>query len=302
MSEKDFLRILRKTRDLGSTRPVRNGIVRAIFGEQMSHDLSLGFPLFTTKLVAFEVVKAELLWFLDAGKETGGRLDIKKLNRLLGRADDAPNIWSLNQGEFAGRGKALFEGDCGRIYGAQWRAWRKADGGTVDQLKETINNLRADPYSRRHIVTAWNPGELDDMCLPPCHMKFQFFVREEGGVKYLDLSMDQRSVDLFLGKPFNDASYALLLHMVAQCVGMLPGKVTFFLEDCHIYIAGFDKEGSPDYSKSHQEAVETQLSREPFPLPTLWLNPDVKDIDRFTMEGIKVLNYEHHGKITAPLL
>jgi thymidylate synthase len=269
----------------------------------MRFDMQQGFPATTTKYLASNVVFAENLWFLDAGKETGGRLSLAKLNEYLGKPATSKNIWTKDQARFAAAGKAQFEGDCGRIYGAQWRNWRTADGKQVDQIAKVITQLKDDPFSRYHIVTAWNPGEISDMCLPPCHMKMQFFVRpkNEGGM-YLDLSMDQRSCDMFLGVPFNIAGYALLLHMIAQCVDMTPGELVITLEDCHIYLGGYDDKGAPDYSRGHLNQVNEQLSREPFRAPTLLLNPSVKDIDTFTMDDIKLVDYRSHEKIPAEML
>jgi len=304
-SERVFLDALRVTKDFGSRRRTRNGITTAIFAHQMRFDMQKGFPAITTKQLAFNVVLAELLWFLDAGKATGHRLSTKKLNQLMDKPDDAKNIWTHDQMRFASEGKAYFEGDCGRIYGAQWRDWRTTDGRSVDQIATLIKRLQEDPFSRYHVVMAWNPGELMDMCLPPCHMKMQFFVRmsrRRDKKMYLDLSMDQRSCDMFLGVPFNIASYALLLHMVAQCVDMIPGELIITLEDCHIYLAGISPEGKPDWSKGHLRQVNKQLIRKPLRAPELLLNPRVKNIDTFTMDDIKLIGYHHQGKLTAPLL
>jgi thymidylate synthase len=289
----------------GDDRPVRNGMTRAVFAHQMRFLMKDGFPLITTKEVAFSIVVAELLWFLDAGKETGNRLSICKLNQLLNKEPFAKNIWSNDQSRFEREGKTQFPGDCGRIYGAQWRTWLTTSGATIDQLGKVIQQLHVDPFSRYHIVTAWNPGEIHDMCLPPCHMKMQFFVRRskrKDKKKYLDLSMDQRSCDLFLGVPFNIASYALLLHMVAQCVDMVPGELVITLEDAHIYTAGKKEDGSIDTTKSHIPAVKQQLQNTSSRPPKLWLNPSIKNIDMFTMNDIKILGYKNAGKIPAPLL
>lgn len=301
-NEHQYLNALRLTASNGSRRTTRNGVTTAILAHQMRFDMNEGFPAITTKYLAFSVIVAELLWFLDGGKDTGGRLSIGKLNQLLGKPADAKNIWTHDQARFVGQGKAQFPGDCGRIYGAQWRTWRKQDGTAVDQVAKIMKQLIDDPFSRYHIITAWNPAELDDMCLAPCHMKMQFFVRPVGDKMLLDLSMDQRSCDMFLGVPFNIASYALLLHMVAQCVGMTPGELVITLEDCHIYLAGLSSEGEPLWDKGHWNQVTEQLDRKPLQAPQLWLNPSVSSIDGFTMDDIKLIGYEHLGKIEAPLL
>ena len=172
----------------------------------------------------------------------------------------------------------------GRIYGVQWRSWQKPDGTTIDQIKNLIEHIKKTPYDRRIIVQAWNPGELDQMALPPCHTFFQCFVAEGK----LSLQMYQRSCDMFLGVPFNIASYSLLLHMLAQVTGLEPGEFVHTLGDAHIYLNHFDQ-------------VKEQLSRESYPLPKLWLNPAVNDIDSFTTDDIKLLDYRYHPSIKAPM-
>ena len=305
-NEVQFLEALRLPFVHGSKRTTRNGVTTAVLAHQMRFNLQKGFPAVTTKALAMKVVIAELLWFFNAGKETGNRLSLAKLNEYLGKPSDAKNIWTKDQARFASQGKAKFEGDCGRIYGAQWRDWRTTDGKSIDQVAKVIQQLKEDPFSRYHIVNAWNPGEVGDMCLPPCHMKFQLFVRpsrRKDGKMYLDLSMNQRSCDMFLGVPFNIASYALLVHMIAQCASMIPGELVITLEDCHVYLAALGENGKPsDYGRGHSKQVKEQLSRTPFKAPTLWLNPDITDIDSFTMNDIRLDGYRHHGKIEAEML
>ncbi len=276
----------------GDVRSTRNGHTRAIFARQVRFDLQKGFPAMTTKQLAFKSVVAELLWFIEGGKDSPipYRLSIGRLNQLVGLPEDARNpMWSLNQEDFASKGKAQFQGDCGVIYGSQWRTY---NGEGVDQLAKVLQALRVDPFSRYHVVTAWNPLKVGDMCLPPCHMKFQLFARRShrrDKKLYLDLAMDQRSCDMFLGVPFNIASYAVFLHMFAQCVGMVPGELVITLNDCHIYSA-------------HLKAVRQQLVRDTLPASKLWLNPEVTDIDEFTMDDVKLVGYQHQGRIKAKLL
>lgn len=303
-NEDAFLGALRMAYEKGSRRTTRNGVTSAVLAHQVRFNLQENFPATTTKFLAMKIVIAENLWFLDGGKETGGRLSLAKLNQLLGKPADAPNIWTKDQARFASLGKAQFEGDCGRIYGAQWRDWRTADGRSIDQIAQVIKKLKEEPFSRYHIVNAWNPGEIDDMCLPPCHMKFQLFVRpsrRQDKKMYLDLSMDQRSCDMFLGVPFNIAGYALLLSMIAQCVGMVPGELVITLEDCHVYLAALEGE-KKNYRRGHGKQVLEQLSHTPLTGPKLLLNPDITDIDSFTMNDIHLVGYHHQGKIPAEML
>lgn len=273
----------------GDRRTTRNGNTYAIFAKQMRFDLRKGFPAVTTKKLNFISVVAELLWFIDGGKETDGRLSLKKLNQIQSKEDGANNIWTHDQTRFANNGKAQFDGDCGVIYGSQWRNF---NGEGKDQLADVISALKKDPFSRYHIITAWNPIKLQDMCLPPCHMKMQFFARQshrQDKKMYLDLAMDQRSCDMFLGVPFNIASYALLLHMVAQCTDMIPGELIITLNDCHIY-------------SKHLKQVRKQLNRNTYKAPKLWVNPKIKNIDKFTMNDFALIDYKHHDAIKAPLL
>ncbi len=270
---RQYLDLLKKVMDEGSDRDTRNAKTRAMFGLSMRFNMADGFPAMTTKKLAWKAVKSELLWFLEGSNND---------NRLKDLNGSERTIWTDNAEADYWKPKAKFPGDLGRIYGVQWRAWRKPDGTTVDQIAQVIEKIKKDPTDRRLIVSAWNPGELDQMALPPCHMFFQFFV---DGDK-LSLLMHQRSCDMFLGVPFNIASYSLLLHMVAQVTGLKAHEFVHSLGDTHIY-------------HDHFDAVKEQLAREPFPLPTLKLNPTAKNIDDFKMEDIELENYQSHPPIKA---
>ena len=272
--------ILRRVMEEGNDRETRNGMTRALFAMQMRFNMADGFPAVTTKKLAFKAVKSELLWFLAMkGKERASDEDLKLLN------ESERTIWTDNAESDYWKPKVQFKGDLGRVYGIQWRNWRAPDGSVVDQIAELIKKLQTAPYDRRLIVSAWNPGELADMALPPCHMFFQCFVSDGA----LSLHMVQRSCDMFLGVPFNIASYSLLLHMLAQVTGLKAKECILTLQDAHVYHEHFD-------------AVKEQLSREPMALPKLWLNTEVKDIDGFTMEDIKLENYESHSAIKAKMI
>jgi thymidylate synthase len=271
---KNYLDALKKIMDEGTDRPDRTGVgSRAIFGVPLRFKMADGFPAMTTKKLAFESVKAELIWFLS------GSSDNKKLNEM------GCHIWDGNANSDYWKPKAKFEGDLGRVYGVQWRSWKSPYNDTpIDQIKNVIEKLKTSPNDRRMIVSAWNPAELDMMALPPCHLLFQFFSVNNK----LSLMMYQRSCDMFLGVPFNIASYSLLLHMVAQVVGMEADECILMLADAHIYLNHFDQ-------------VKEQLSRQPHALPKLWLNSAVKKIDDFKMEDIKLENYTFHPSIKAPM-
>lgn len=271
---RQYLDLLQYVLDHGDKRIERTGVgTIAVFGQQAKYDLREAFPAVTTKKLFFKGVKAELLWMLS------GSSDVKELQKL-----DC-HIWDANAEADYWKPKARFEGDLGRVYGVQWRSWLKSDGSTLDQLSDVVERIKKNPYDRRLIVTAWNPGELDQMALPPCHMFFQFFVEAD---KYLHLLMYQRSADMFLGVPFNIASYSLLLAMVAQVTGLKPGIFTHALGDTHIYL-------------NHIEQVKEQLKRKPYPLPKLWLNPKVKSLYDFTMDDIKLEGYKSHPSIKAEM-
>ena len=277
---KQYNDILQRVMDEGVDREGRNGATRALFAIQMRFPMGEGFPAVTTKKLAFKAVKSELLWFLGMkDKERASDEELKAHNQ------SERTIWTDNAEADYWAPKSQFKGDLGRVYGIQWRNWRRHDGTTVDQIAQLIENLQKKPHDRRHIVTAWNPGELDDMALPPCHMFFQCFVADGK----LSLHMVQRSCDMFLGVPFNIASYSLLLHMLARATRLAPHEAILTLQDAHIYHEHFD-------------AVKEQLGREPYALPTLWLNPEKNDIDSFVMDDIKLENYVSHPAIKAKMI
>lgn len=282
---KQYLEILENIKENGVDRKGRNGMTRTLFARQFRHDLADGFPALTTKELYFDGVVSELLWFIEgAHKNIDGesRADEHRLREII---EQDKTIWTANANSDYWKPDAKFEGDLGRIYGVQWREWTNKDGEKTDQLAEAVEKIKNDPHSRRIIVSAWNPGEIDEMALPPCHTIFQFFVAEN----QLHLHMYQRSGDMFLGVPFNIASYALLLSLVAQVTNLKPGEVILTLGDAHIY-------------REHSQQVEKQLSREPKDLPTLSLNPEVSDIDEFSMEDITLEDYDHHPPIKAKMV
>ena len=274
---KTYLDNLKFVLDNGSVREDRTGIgTIGVFGMQSRYDLSKGFPAVTTKKLAFKACLSELLWFLE------GSNDERRLCEILygNRNSDKKTIWTDNAMSKYWLPKTQFIGDLGRVYGVQWR-----DFGGVDQVVGLIDGIKKDPYGRRHIVTAWNPGQLDQMALPPCHCFAQFYVSADGK---LSCQMYQRSCDMFLGVPFNIASYSLLTHMIAQVCGLEAGEFVQVLGDSHIYL-------------NHVEQVKEQLAREPLPLPTLWINPEVKDIFKFTMEDFRLDGYNSYASIKAPM-
>jgi thymidylate synthase len=273
---KTYLDSLRFVLENGSVREDRTGVgTIGVFGMQQRYDLRQGFPAVTTKKLAFKACLGELLWFLE------GSSDERRLAEIThGTREDVTTIWTPNALAPYWQPKARYDGDLGRVYGVQWR-----DFGGVDQLLGLIDSIRKDPFGRRHILTAWNPSELDQMALPPCHCFAQFYVTADGR---LSCQMYQRSCDMFLGVPFNIASYSLLTHMISQVCGLEAGEFVHVLGDAHIYL-------------NHVEQVKEQLGREPLPLPTLWINPDVKDITKFTMEDFRLDGYNYHPPIKAPM-
>lgn len=287
-----YLKLEADIMERGYNVDTRNGWTRKLFAHQIRIDMrGENFPAMTTKQLFFEPVKGELLWFAEGGVLTDFRMDNNRLKQLLGYPQNRKTIWSEDSESSRWKPKAQFPGDCGRIYGAQWRNWRGANGKVIDQLAVAIGNIRKDPWERQNkIVTARNPAELDDMCLPPCHERFQFNVTpgNDGKPKYLSVHMVQRSCDVFLGVPFNIASYALLLAMVAQVTGLEPYELVIDFMDVHIY-------------HIHFKQVEEQLKRTPLPSPKLWLNPEIKEVDDFKMEDIKLVDYNHMGPLRAEL-
>jgi thymidylate synthase len=259
-----YLDLMRHILDHGVDKGDRTGTgTKSVFGYQMRFDLSEGFPMVTTKKLHLPSIVHELLWFLK------GDTNVKYLQ------DNGVRIWN----EWADE-----QGDLGPVYGKQWRKWEANDGRIIDQIKGAIDQIKNNPNSRRIIVSAWNVGELDDMALMPCHAFFQFHVADGK----LNCQLYQRSADVFLGVPFNIASYALLTHMMAQVCDLEPGTFVHTLGDAHLY-------------NNHLDQARLQISRTPLPLPKLELNPNVKDIDEFTYDDITVVGYEHHPHIKAPI-
>jgi thymidylate synthase len=288
--EQSYLNALKDILETGESRSDRTGVgTISKFGVQMRFNLQDGFPAITTKKLAWKSMVSELLWMLE------GSGDDRRLKDILydGQVDDdSRTIWSDNAEAPYWKTKAKFKGDLGRVYGVQWRTWRAPVFGVnkmgvrhIDQLVELINGIKQDPYSRRHIITAWNPGELNLMALPPCHMMAQFYVSKD---KKLSCQMYQRSADMFLGVPFNIASYALFTHMIAQVCDLQVGELIISLGDAHIY-------------ENHIEQVKIQLNRKPFMSPLLSLNPNIKDITKFTMKDVWLEGYESHTVIKADM-
>ena len=313
-NEQGYLDLAQDVLDNGAVKGDRTGTgTRSVFGRQVRFDMSEGFPLLTTKRVPFGLIKSELLWFLRG--DTNIKFLLAHKNHIwdewafknwVESADyDGPDMTDfgrrslvdeafkaqydeqhdifvdriLNDDEFAQK-----YGELGEVYGAQWRHWRRVQGGFIDQIKDVIEQIKTNPNSRRLIVTAWNPEDVPTQALPPCHTLFQFYVADGK----LSLQLYQRSADIFLGVPFNIASYSLLLHMVAAQTGLEPSEFVHTFGDTHIY-------------SNHIEQVTEQLQREMRPLPTITLNPEVKDIAEYTMADIKINDYDPHASIKAPV-
>ena len=300
---KQYLDALQHVLDNGEQRGDRTGVgTISCFGMQQRYDLSESFPAVTTKKLAWRACVGELLWMIE------GSGDERRLAEIThGTRDGTVTIWTPNALAPYWQPRAKYNGDLGRVYGVQWRRWRanetreagsfKNEFGSwyttpagvvereIDQLTNLINGIKQDPHGRRHIISAWNPGELDAMALPPCHMFAQFYVSTD---RKLSCQMYQRSCDMFLGVPFNIASYSLLTHMIAQVCGLQAGEFVHVLGDAHIYL-------------NHVEQVREQLQRKPLPAPTLWLNPEITDITKFTMQDIRLDNYVSHGPIRAEM-
>lgn len=276
-SEYGYLNLLKDVLTTGDLKPNRTGIAaKSLFGQSLKFDLRDGFPLLTTKRMAYKSIFKELLFFISGDTNT------KRLE------EQGVSIWKGNTSRqfLDDHGFTEYlEGDMGPMYGFQWRHWNGSSDPTHDQLSQVIHNVKTDPHSRRHIVSAWNVSQLPEMVLAPCHILFQFNVSSDG--MYLDCAFYQRSGDLFLGVPFNIASYALLLTMVAQQTGKIPRHLIHFMGDAHLY-------------ETHYECAKTQIERDPHPFPTLVLDP-AESIDHYTLDHIHLVNYVHEAALSAPM-
>ena len=296
---KQYLDLLQDILDNGETKDDRTGTgTISVFGRSLRFDLRKGFPAVTTKKLAWKACSGELLWFIE------GSSNERRLAEIThGTREGVVTIWTPNAQAPYWKPRAEFEGDLGRVYGVQWRKWNKDrvekdmgpahKGGTrlavdrteVDQLANLIEGLKTDPNGRRHILSAWNVSELDQMALPPCHVMSQFYVNKN---RELSCHMYQRSVDVFLGLPFNIASYALLTHLIAQVCDLKVGELIISTGDTHIY-------------QDHVEQVREQLTRTPHELPTLWLDANIHNIDEFTMDSMRLENYAPMDSIKAKM-
>jgi thymidylate synthase len=261
---RQYLDLVKHILEKGTEKTDRTGTgTISVFGYQMRFDLGAGFPLLTTKKMHLKSIIYELLWFLQ------GETNIQYLQ------DHGVRIWN----EWADE-----NGDLGPVYGSQWRSWKTADGASIDQISQVIQSIQENPHSRRHIVSSWNVGELDKMALPPCHLLFHFYVAEGK----LSCQLYQRSADVFLGVPFNIASYALLTMMVAQVCDLQPGDFVHTFGDAHLY-------------NNHLEQARLQLTRQPYPLPQMLINREVKDIFGFRYNDFELQNYQAHPTIKAQI-
>ena len=291
---KPYLDLLQDILDNGEIKDDRTGVgTLSVFARQLRFDLRKGFPAVTTKKLAWKAVVGELLWFIEGSSSERRLAEITHGDR-----NGTVTIWTPNALSPYWKPKAQFDGDLGRVYGVQWRHWRSVKvvhhpematsfnvTNEVDQLAKLIEGLKQDPNGRRHILSAWNVSELDQMALPPCHVMSQFYVNKN---KELSCHMYQRSVDVFLGLPFNIASYALLTHLLAHHCNLKVGELVISTGDTHIY-------------KDHIEQVKEQLTRKPYPLPTLMLNASKTNLFEMTMEDIHLENYQSDGPIKAPM-
>jgi thymidylate synthase len=278
---KNYNELMSKVLFEGAASEDRTGVgTISLFGEQLRFDLNAGFPAVTTKRLAWRSVVAELLWFIEGSRDERRLAEIQ-----YGTRDESKKtIWSANADADYWKAKAVFKNDLGRVYGVQWRQWQKPrNNGAVDQLTNLITGLKQDPTGRRHIISAWNPGELDRMALPPCHMMAQFYLRDNK----LSCHMYQRSADLFLGVPFNIASYALFTHLIAKEIGTGVGDLIISFGDVHIYT-------------NHIEQCKEQLSREPYPLCQLDIT-QVAGITKATVDQCQLVDYQSHPTISAPM-
>lgn len=314
MSEKSYLDLAHEILKEGHRKDDRTKTgTKSLFGRQLRFSLSEGFPLLTTKKIHFSLIKSELLWFIHG--DTNIRYLLKNNNHIWDEwafekyvkssdynGSDMSNfgLRRLSDSEFNKKYKEEMDkftkkilsdstfakkyGDLGNIYGKQWRQWKCSNGQTIDQLQEVVDTIKCNPDSRRMIVTAWNPEDVPQMALPPCHALFQFYVADGK----LSLQMYQRSADLFLGVPFNIASYALLNHMIASITNLEVGELIIDFGDVHIYL-------------NHVEQFEQQFKNPILPLPSIRINPDVKDLNDYQMDDIELINYRSAGKISAPV-
>ena len=282
---KQYLDILSNVMNNGIDRPDRTGTgTRSLFGLQFRHNLQNGFPCLTTKKILWKSAIGEILWWIE------GSNDERRLAEIIhqqprSELEDKKTVWTANSKADYWIDKSNFEGDCGRIYGVQVRHWQNRNGVETDQLLNVIDGLKKDPYGRRHLITSWNPGELDEMALPPCHYNVQFYVDTNNNLSSL---LTMRSLDLFLGMPFDIIMYATLTHIIAQVCGFGVGELIINSADTHIY-------------HNHFDAVNEQLTREPKELPKLIINSDIENIEDFKISDFSLEDYNPYPTIKAPM-